>query len=122
MLPHPVDCIWFGDRDDVKGSNGPLPVGGCFFGGYSLSNHYKNNVAQIRKPISVIVPLDGGDLSRGTWFCIDASPTASPDGNWDVTVDLESLVIGGKPMITVNPSIHCVGIWHGWPQNGVLHQ
>lgn len=41
---------------------------------------------------------------------------------WDVKVDLDSLVVGEKPLITVSPSIHIVGYWHGWLQDGILHQ
>jgi hypothetical protein len=116
-----IECVWkgeaYGPAPDYKSLLGPWEVGWCFFWGYQLSEHYKNNVAQIRKPISVMVPTRDG---RGTPFCIDSHPTDKPDGNWQVTVDLDSLVIGQKPLITVTPSIHCVGLYHGHLTEGVL--
>jgi hypothetical protein len=57
---------------------------------------------------------------RGTTFIIDDHPTNQPDGGWDVQVDMSSLVVGQRPLITVHPSIHLVGIWHGWLAGGVL--
>jgi hypothetical protein len=35
---------------------------------------------------------------------------------------MASLVVGERPDITVHPSIHIVGIWHGWCKHGVLGQ
>ena len=130
----PTDCIWMGTSDDLPDGDG-YKVGWMFFSwGWNLSDHYKNNVAQVRQPISVICPTmlhweDGSypDRLSGTPFCIDSYPTPDDDkpvntaAHWDLTVDLSTLVVGKKPMITVNPSIHLIGTWHGWLQNGILH-
>lgn len=122
----PTNCVWMGEFETLP--EGPWQVGWCFFGlGYYLSDHYKTNVAQLRKPITVMIPAllhwDDGrpDVLGCTVFCIDSHPTSDMKSHWDVTVAMESLVIGGRPDITVNPSIHAVGIWHGWLQGGVLH-
>lgn len=125
-LVQPISLTWKGDRDDLNNSRTEWEVGWAFFStggfGHGLSNHYLANVASIRKPIVVLCPMlstkDGS--MQPTPFCIDKFPTHKPDEHWDVTVDLESLVVGQKPIITVNPSIHLVGIWHGWLQNGIL--
>jgi hypothetical protein len=83
---------------------------------FQLSAHYMANVASVRRPITVMLPAAGHACS----WCIDQHPTDSPDGGWQVDVDLDSLIVGQKPRITVNPSMHAVGIWHGWLRDGVL--
>lgn len=67
-----------------------------------------------------MVPVRSVHHKQATMFVVDSYPTSDREGNWDVSVDLDSLVIGQKPNITVHPSINCVGIYHGWLQHGVL--
>lgn len=76
----------------------------------------------IRKPIVVMCPMrwSKDEQIHGTPFWIDSLSTEKNEP-WAVTVDMASLVIGQKPLITVAPSIHLIGIWHGWLQEGVLH-
>jgi hypothetical protein len=107
----PIECVWLDKRPDR-----PWNTGECFPFGYSLSNHYLANVAQTREPISVMVPTRDG---RCTPFCIDSHPTNQPDGAWAVTISGD-LIEGQKPDITVQPSIHCIGLYHGFLTNGVL--
>ena len=115
----PIECIWRGTAYEDEW--GPWQPGDCFYHGYYLSEHYKTNIATVRKPISVFVPARGAtEKYRGTGFCIDSHPTGNDGGAWQVSVDLASLVIGQKPLITVSPSINCVGIYHGFLQAGVL--
>jgi hypothetical protein len=112
----PTPLIWMGEYESLpEGGRFGWEVGWAFIGfGYFLSEHYKLNVAPIRKPITIVCPAwyQDGEL-RGTPFCIDSFPTKDPSSHWQVDVDLDSLVIGQKPRITVNPSIHLVDIWHG---------
>ena len=129
----PTECVWMGDYESLP--EGPWSIGWVFYGmGHYLSNNYKR-IAHLRPPITVICPCllhweDGSKPDRlsGTPFCIDSFPTPDdeqpddPSKHWDLTVDIVSLVVGKKPMITVSPSINLVGIWHGWLQEGVLHQ
>jgi hypothetical protein len=107
----PIDCVWFAEMPD-----GPWQPGWAFPFGYALSEHYKANVAEQRRPISVCVPTRTG---RCTPFCIDSHPTDKPDAAWQVTIAGE-LVEGERPDITVTPSIHCIGLYHGFLTNGVL--
>lgn len=109
-----IECVWVADPES---GDGYVP-GRCFYGGYDLSAHYVDQVASIRPPISVLVPMRG-DPSRGTWFCVDSHPTSDPAGAWEVTV-VGELVDGERPDITVTPSINCVGIYHGHLTHGVL--
>lgn len=106
-----IDCVWRGDPPDR-----PWVPGDVFWFGYDLSKHYRRHVRPERKPISVVVPTRGGGA---TAFCIDSHPTGRPDEAWHVTI-VGELVEGERPDITVKPSIHCVGLWHGWLTNGVL--
>ncbi len=106
-----VECVWFDEIPDR-----PWNPGDCFPLGYELSKHYLEHVATLRKAISVCIPTPEG---RCTPFCIDAHPTNDPNGGWQVTI-AGDLIDGQKPDITVTPSLHAVGIWHGWLTNGVL--
>jgi hypothetical protein len=67
----------------------------------------------------VCLPIRNGNPNHGTQFIIDSHPTDQPDGHWDVEIN-GPLVDGQKPDITVTPSIHAVGIYHGFLTNGVL--
>lgn len=119
VIPEPIDCVWTGDWQEQNVEHFP---GEC---GYWLDGWGGGPMRPgiERRPIFVICPafLTDEGVLRGTSFCID-SPATSGSGYWDVTVDMDSLVVGQKPRITVHPSIHLVGIWHGWLQDGVLHQ
>jgi hypothetical protein len=112
----PIDCVWFDEPpDDGKGWR----PGWCFPLGYRLSKRYLEHVAPHRKPISVCLPFRGSRLGGATPFCIDSHPTDQPDGAWIVTI-VGLLVHGAKPDITVSPSIHAVGLYHGFLQHGTL--
>ena len=83
-----------------------------------LSTHYLENVAPIRPPIMVAIPFRGGGCVS---WCIDSHPTDSGQGeHWEVTVDLETLVVGQQPNITVSPSIRCAHSYHGFLTAGVF--
>lgn len=129
----PTACVWVGDYDSLP--EGPWQIGWTFFGnGFNLSTKYLTDVASIRQPITVLIPVlwqwdDGRPSKLGcTPFCIDSHTTPDvggpkdPSKAWDVTVDMASLVIGQKPLITVHPSIDAEGCWHGFLQEGILHQ
>lgn len=69
-----------------------------------LSDEYRRDHAGRRPPLWVcITPI--------VWFPIDGVAT-NGSGGWTVT--------GEPPLITVEPSINVIGIWHGWLRNGVL--
>lgn len=97
-------------------------VGECFWWYKTdrMSPHWEEG---IRRPIAVVCPAwlnDEGELV-GTVFGIDNVSTVGKEP-WDVTVDMDSLIIGQKPHITVKPSIHLMGIWHGFLTDGMLIQ
>lgn len=118
----PIECVWMGGFSELPPD--PYEPGWVFYGGpwsgvMHLSDHYKAHVKQLRGAICVILPI----VSRpgyGSGFCIDSAPTKDRRAGWEITVDMESLVIGQKPRITVAPSIHCLGMYHGFLQDGVL--
>lgn len=120
----PIPLVWMGSYEDLPETDDGWQVGWAFFGlGHALSEHYKANVASVREPITVMCPArrrHDGTL-QATTFCIDSHPTDEPSAAWTVTVDLDSLVVGQQPMISVAPSIHLVGMWHGWLEQGILH-
>lgn len=128
MLDAPVPLTWMGHHDDLP--EGMWEPGWAFysdpgkFATSGLSDQYMMRDAEQRLPIVVMCPAwrlaDG--IVRGTLFCIDSHPTNDAASAWDVTLDLDSLVVGSQPSITVRPSIHLVGIWHGWLTDGVLTQ
>lgn len=125
-----IECVWKGslytpDGQRIEGTdltdNTPWQPGWCFHWGYQLSNKYKNTVAVYRQPIIVMVPIRNAKTEHNaTPFCIDSYPTSAPDGHWEVEVDMETLVEGYRPDITVTPSINCVGLYHGFLQHGLL--
>lgn len=65
--------------------------------------YFRDNFAQ-RPPLIVMLP-------NGDPFRIDTKASVSGDG-WAVS--------GVPPLITVSPSIHLVGYYHGWLTAGVL--
>lgn len=73
-----------------------------------LAPYYFANNADDRDPLQVMLP-------NGDHFCVDDRVTHEGglgDDGWEVT--------GVAPQITVRPSIHVVGRWHGWLTNGAL--
>lgn len=121
----PTPLIWMGDYQGLPDSE--WRVGWAFFWDSSFGDLNPAFDHSIRQPITVLCPYmlhwtDGSKPDRlgCTPFCIDKLSTESRKP-WDVTVDMSTLVIGQKPMITVSPSIHLIGIWHGWLQEGILH-
>lgn len=124
-----IECVWFDAPPE-----GPWEPGWCFPDPYGsrqgwmgLSKRYLEHDAAHRPPICVTVPMHGDESweaahpgqRRGTWFGIDCHPTDKPDEAWNVEI-VDALVHGTKPDITVTPSMHAVGIYHGWLTNGVL--
>lgn len=127
----PTPLVWMGSYEDLPRDQSGYharEIGQAYFINFDpfksmMSNHYKDVVAAVRRPICVMCPgLSSDGRLYATPFWIDSHPSADPGAAWDVTVDLDSLVVGQKPLITVNPSIHLIGTWHGWLQDGVLHQ
>jgi hypothetical protein len=125
VLSAPVPLVWMGHYNDISGDNHiEWEVGWAFFvdvNGYAAPEPQLrpgltrlpiilNCPAWIRESTGQLVP---------TPFCIDTYSSVKHEF-WDVTVDESTLIIGQQPMITVNPSIHLVGIWHGWCKQGVL--
>lgn len=125
----PTHCVWMGDNPEWDQR---WEIGHA----YRLDSwiDHSTHWAGVR-PIIVQCPvmlhwIDGRHPDRlsSTQFNIYSYPTPDDDkpidpaAHWEVDVDESSLVIGQKPIITVSPSIHLVGIWHGWLQDGVLHQ
>ena len=82
-----------------------------------LSVHYREHVAPVRPPIMVVLPDRRGGAVR---WCIDSHPTDDAAAAWEVKVDLDSLVIGQRPLVTVSPSIRCRWVYHGFLADGVL--
>ena len=96
--PKPGD-MWFTPELLDSAHNG-------FYLNHYLSNEYRRDWLGKRPPLLVCLP-------NGDEFPIDARVTDSQDGHgWTVT--------GEAPNVTVNPSINCIGRYHGWIQNGVL--
>jgi hypothetical protein len=140
VIPAPIDCVWVGDdlfgddTDPVEGTTRMAGRVGHWLGHDKMGDDVNPAIVGVREPMWVLCPMrlrkytdrtvdppvEREDVT-GTPFCIDHYSSVKHQ-LWDVTVDMDSLVIGQKPKITVHPSIHLVGIWHGWLQDGVLHQ
>ncbi len=82
----------------------------------SLSVEYKQNHLNKRSPIIVHLPMRYADGSTGSFpFCVDEGYKNGghiSEHGWTVSGEL--------PNITVNPSINCIGIYHGWIRNGEI--
>lgn len=82
-----------------------------------LSENYKQQHRATRPPILVYLP--GCSL-----FCVDGacwSSVPKPDGQGSVVEYYGGWTVSGTPqLLTVSPSINCVGIYHGFIQNGVI--
>jgi len=120
---HETPLVW---HDDAYVPEGPWPPGCAFFAppdsiyaDFMLSDHYRENVAQHRRPIVVTIPTD---RKYCVAFCVDSHPTAEEKRHeaWEVTIDESTFVNGERPLITVKPSIHIIGYYHGWLTDGVL--
>lgn len=121
----PTPLVWMGAWDEMGAwdrDRHPYVVGWAMFASGRVGVHREVNPALDRPPILVHVPMgrrDDGLLYAMQW-CIDGFSTVSHQP-WQVTVDMDSLVVGQQPLITVAPSIHIVGYWHGWLEQGILH-
>ncbi len=95
----------------------PGMIGAEYFDYYSahiLSDEYKRDWLGKRATIIVQLPSDPSPNYPAGYsypFCVDSRANGLT-GGWTVT--------GEVPNITVTPSIHCVGIWHGFITNGVI--
>lgn len=115
-----IDLVWMGEFKELPPT--AYEPGWAFFHGpwassVHLSNYFKAH--EHRPPICIILPISSSP-GYGTGFCLDCHPTDKPDEHWNIDVDETSLVVGQRPHITVSPSISCLGIWHGFLQDGVL--
>ena len=75
-----------------------------------LSEGYKS-LKISRPPLMVMLP-------NNTRFLIDRSVSEGGHG-WQIVIN-NQLVDGQKLNITLSPSIHCVGKYHGYIKNGVI--
>lgn len=91
--------MWFYGRDLWEQGREALEVRW-----QNLSPEYWATNFAHRPPLFVMLP-------NGDPWQVDSIASRSGDG-WTVT--------GDPPAITVHPSIHLIGYWHGWLQNGVL--
>lgn len=101
--PPPIGSIWLCPPIHIHAGAGGRLVADS----YILSDEYLRGWAAHRAPLFIWMP-------NGYAWCIDSAYSdRKPQGpGWTVT--------GEAPNITVSPSIHHVGIYHGWLQNGVL--
>jgi Family of unknown function (DUF6527) len=94
----------------------PTQQDGVWFGNHSrLADEYVRDRMATRRPIVVAVGFVNQFGPGVVEFCVDSIPTSNAPGDhsgWTVT--------GEAPMISVSPSIHMIGIWHGWLKDGVL--
>jgi hypothetical protein len=82
-----------------------------------LSNYFRHNWEGKRLPLIVVLPGNG---RFGDHFCIDIYATGDESKKgWTVRINGD-LVDGQKPDITMEPSINCVGSYHGYIRNGVI--
>lgn len=121
-LIEPLPLIWKGHYDDIKGNDQPdWKRGWAFFsdpGKYAVVKPVRPGLKRL--PIVVLCPMGEVDARHNsTPFCID-SPSTMKSEYWEVEVDESTLIVGQKPRITVRPSIHLLGIWHGWLTEGEL--
>lgn len=81
--------------------------------GRPLSPEYARDWEGKRMPLVVMIPArrTGGEEPAGWPFCVDTNATDSDHG-WVVT--------GEAPLISVSPSVHAVGVYHGWLIDGVI--
>ena len=94
----------------------------------SEENYNKTSIQgrRVEPPVNVDLAVDAGDLLPGDYFkdadgwkvvipsnVYPSQITGNPNNltNWSVTEHPDGT-------ITVSPSIHCVGHWHGFLQNG----
>lgn len=99
----PVGAMWYGKMPEGPGGN-------CLG---NLSDEYYRDYFGKRPPLIVMLPAknEHGEMFPWPW-CVDTVQSSEPHAGWTVT--------GEAPNITVSPSIHAVGVYHGWLQNGVI--
>ena len=88
---HQPGAMWFAEPDDP------------FISQY-LSPEYQRDHAGRRAPLMVTLP-------NREVMCLDICFSGKTNG-WTVT--------GTAPNVTVSPSIHAAGRYHGWLRDGVL--
>jgi hypothetical protein len=107
----PWRCIMYRSWQAAKKKHGFVPVGAMWpMKGAQLkelkdwlSPQYFSDHAATRKPLFVKLP-------EGSEFCVD-SRSSNGEG-W--------IVSGAPPKVTVSPSIHIVGRYHGYIRDGVI--
>lgn len=81
-----------------------------------LTEQYWRDNAPRRKPVVLALPiLYYGGIRGVTPFLVDGKCFDSSRGHYDGWI-----VTGEAPVLTVSPSIHMVGRYHGWLREGVL--
>lgn len=120
--PRPCPDGGFLDAEPVDQATGQPPVPGDMFfdpdigekgddshwGHHLLSDAYWNLPEPRRDPLCVVLP-------EGTHFYLDSKQVTDGlmhEPGWTIT--------GTAPMVTVSPSINCLGRWHGFLESGVL--
>lgn len=131
VIPAPIPLTWKGHYEDLPHERFEWMAGWSFYcppgkwvtDGNRLSPHYREHVQPHRLPIVVLCPVRDipGVGIVGTPFCVDNLSTVKNEP-WDVHVDMDSLVVGERPLITVTPSVHLVHTWHGFIRDGMLVQ
>lgn len=111
-MPWKINTI---DRDRVFEGEWP-PIGSAYEASmpdlskrdeYWLSDHYWENVYPRRGPWWVMLPMKDIHGELVPWpFCLDSPPSTDVHGSW--------AIIGELANVTVTPSIHAVGSYHGW--------
>lgn len=101
--------MWFYAADEWHAHDGSFEErfrpGGVDHG-LLAPEYWRDNYAN-RPPLCVQIPGVPSDWT----FYVDSKSSDGVSG-WAVT--------GEPPNITVSPSIHAFGVYHGWLQNGVL--
>lgn len=109
-LPNGIGGHFYVDDAGTKYTWDNLPIGACWFaeGNWQTkaAPYFEKHNAH-RKPLWVKMPGGHG----GTAFCVDSIASTGGEG-WEVT--------GEPPKITVHPSIHIIGRYHGWIRDGVI--
>lgn len=85
-----------------------------------LSRFYELHLSQIRPPLALVLPrwFPDGLLGVDPW-CTDSAWTSNPAGSW--TLDCPWPLVDGQPApLTITPSVHMVGSYHGFVTAGVI--
>jgi hypothetical protein len=83
-----------------------------------ISKYYLEHFAKVRPPLMVVLP--SVHCKNGDLFLIDRGASDDPDKKgWRVVIN-GPLEDGKKPDITMEPSINCVGSYHGYIRQGTI--